>query len=305
MKNDPFFEQASLMLRVLPHIATEKCFALKGGTAINFFHRDMPRLSVDIDLNYMPIEPRDTSIKNISEALMRIKTKIMRSIPDVNVREGRTKEIKGIIKLFAQKSGAQIKVEPNLVLRGSIFQNIEKTLCKKAEDMFELSVSINTLSIADIYGSKICAALDRQHPRDLFDIKILLENEGITDDIRKAFVVYLASHDRPMNEIIDPIHKDIRAICKSDFQGMTSTPVQYEELIKTRKRLIKLIRDVLTKNERNFLISVKGGNPQWDLIALPDIEKLPAIQWKLINIRKMAKKKHAEAMAKLKSKLSM
>jgi hypothetical protein len=46
------------LIRVLPSIAEEACFALKGGTAINLFVRDMPRLSVDIDLTYLPVQPR-------------------------------------------------------------------------------------------------------------------------------------------------------------------------------------------------------------------------------------------------------
>ncbi|MFB3079791.1 MAG: nucleotidyl transferase AbiEii/AbiGii toxin family protein, partial [Lysobacterales bacterium] len=70
--------------------------------------------------------------------------------------------------------------------------------------MFEISATANTLGVADLYGGKLCAALDRQHPRDIFDVKILMENEGITDEIRTAFVVYLASHDRPMSELLDP-----------------------------------------------------------------------------------------------------
>ena len=47
--------QVQLLIRVLPSIAEEACFALKGGTAINLFVRDMPRLSVDIDLTYLPV----------------------------------------------------------------------------------------------------------------------------------------------------------------------------------------------------------------------------------------------------------
>lgn len=64
-----FYRQVALLVRVLPWVATEKCLALKGGTAINLFVRDMPRLSVDIDLAYLPIEPREASLQHISAAL--------------------------------------------------------------------------------------------------------------------------------------------------------------------------------------------------------------------------------------------
>jgi predicted nucleotidyltransferase component of viral defense system len=57
-----FKTQADLLLRVIPHIEKEKLFALKGGTAINLFVRDMPRLSVDIDLTYLPFDDRKTAV---------------------------------------------------------------------------------------------------------------------------------------------------------------------------------------------------------------------------------------------------
>jgi len=91
MKDSPFFKQAELMLRVIPHVAGEQCFALKGGTAINLFLRDMPRLSVDIDLTYLPIEPRDRSLKNITDALKRIATSIKQAMPLVRVQESKVK----------------------------------------------------------------------------------------------------------------------------------------------------------------------------------------------------------------------
>ena len=83
----PFLEQSALMLRALPYVAEEDCFALKGGTAINFFVRDMPRLSVDIDLTYLPIEPRDETLTKIGQALDRIKSRVLKGVPDVAVRD--------------------------------------------------------------------------------------------------------------------------------------------------------------------------------------------------------------------------
>ena len=112
MKNSPFFKQAELMVRVLPYVAVEKCFALKGGTAINLFLRDIPRLSVDIDLTYLPIEPREASLNNIHEALKRIAEAIRKFMPGAKVQEG-------ITKLFIITRDAQIKIEPNEVIRGT------------------------------------------------------------------------------------------------------------------------------------------------------------------------------------------
>ena len=64
-KNSQYYKQVSLLISVLPYVAKEKCFALKGGTAINLFIRDFPRLSVDIDLTYLPLELRPDALKNI------------------------------------------------------------------------------------------------------------------------------------------------------------------------------------------------------------------------------------------------
>lgn len=294
------------MLRVIPHVAAESCFALKGGTAINLFVRDMPRLSVDIDLTYLPVdEPRETALKKISEALSRIAATIRKAVPGSKVQESRAQKPERIAKLVVAVGQTRIKIEPNDVIRGSVFPIEEHDLTQHAEEVFELSVSARTLSIADLYGGKLCAALDRQHPRDLFDVKVLLENEGITDDIRKAFVVYLASHDRPINELIDPTRKDFRHIYEGEFSGMTVEEVEYADLIAAREALIETLKRELTNDEKAFLVSLKEGQPRWNLMGLEGIEKLPAVQWKLMNILKMSEKKRAESLEKLKRKFGL
>ncbi len=81
MKDTVFFRQAELLLRILPLIHKEEVFDLKGGTAINFFVRDLPRLSVDIDLTYLPVNERDFALNDIRNALIRISEEIQRRIP--------------------------------------------------------------------------------------------------------------------------------------------------------------------------------------------------------------------------------
>jgi len=78
------------------------------------------------------------------------------------------------------------------------------------------------------------ACLDRQHPRDLFDVRDLLANEGVNDALRKAFVVYLLSHHRPMSEILAPSRKDISDEFLRGFEGMTENPVSRDELMAAR-----------------------------------------------------------------------
>ncbi|MBU4484441.1 nucleotidyl transferase AbiEii/AbiGii toxin family protein [bacterium] len=296
MKNSPFFKQAKLMMSIMPLVMSEKCFALKGGSAINLFVRNLPRLSVDIDLTYLPIESRDITLKNIREALARVENKIKREISGV--------EVNCTTKLFVKYSNLLVKIEPNNVIRGSVFPCIDLSLSEGAEELFEMAFTAKTLSFADLYGGKICAALDRQHPRDFFDIKNLLENEGVTEEVRKAFVIYLASHNRPMNELINPNWIDFREIFERDFVGMTTLPVSYEDLVVARDNLIVQLKSSLTNNEKEFLLSIKKGQPDWNLMNIEGIDKLPAIQWKLLNIKKMPAKKHRESVKKLEKALS-
>jgi predicted nucleotidyltransferase component of viral defense system len=297
MEESLYHRQAKLLLHILPLIERYPVFALKGGTAINFFIRDMPRLSVDIDLAYTPIDDRATAIAAISDALEGLKADIGRLIVGSVVM---TKKLQGdTVTLMVRAAGIMVKVEPNLVLRGTLFEPARLSLQKRVEDLFGMSVSVRALTAAEIYGGKICAALDRQHPRDLFDIKLLLENEGITDATRRSFVVHLVSHDRPMAELLDPNFVDLKKTFAVDFEGMTFVRVSREELEDARAKLVKALREGLTGKERQFILSVKKGEPDWDLIELEGVHRLPAVQWKLLNIAKMDKAKHKEALRRL------
>ena len=77
MADNIYQKQAELLLRILPLVMREDVFALKGGTAINFFWRDYPRLSVDIDLTYMKVQKRDLSLLDISDRLASIEARIL------------------------------------------------------------------------------------------------------------------------------------------------------------------------------------------------------------------------------------
>jgi hypothetical protein len=155
------------------------------------------------------------------------------------------------------------------------------------------------LDKAELYGGKLVAALDRQHPRDIYDVKILFENEGITDDMRTAFVIYLAGHNRPIHEVLNPQPKDIQSAFENDFVGMTAKETTIDELMKIRTELFHMFPDILNDNERQFLLSIKKGQPEWDLFPVKELDKLPAIQWKLKNIEKLDQKKHTQQLDKL------
>lgn len=300
-RNSPYHSQVRLLMRLFPIISREPCFALKGGTAINLFVRDMPRLSVDIDLVYLPIEDYEQSYTNCTLALKRIGDAVAQEIAGSRVT---VSNAKNSLRLLIQANEVGIKVEISPVLRGCVFKSQLLTTQPGVEAEFGYA-EMNLLAIEDLYGGKICAALDRQHPRDLFDIKLLLENEGLTNGIRRAFLVYLISHNRPMAELLAPNRKNIRGIFRREFEFMAMQAVTVDQLEEVREQLIYLIHSGLTDDEKRFLISFKSIAPDWAIFGLEGVDKLPAVRWKLENLEKMPRVKHAMAMDGLRKSLKM
>jgi predicted nucleotidyltransferase component of viral defense system len=299
--NDTYRRQVALLVRVLPHIAAEPCFALKGGTAINLFIRDLPRLSVDIDLTYLPVEPRDQSLVAIEAALKRIAARIGASISGVRITE--SKADNAVTKLIVRADGVQIKIEVTPVLRGCVFEPEVRAVSPAVEDAFGFA-EIAVVSFADLYAGKIVAALDRQHPRDLFDVRDLLASEGIDDALRQAFIIYLVSHGRPMSEVLAPTRKDIADEFLRGFQGMTDHPVSQDELAAAREALIESIVGQMPDAHRHFLISFERGEPDWSLIGVPGAADLPAVRWRQQNLDQLPTDKRAALVARLEAVLS-
>ncbi len=299
-----YSDQVNLLISALPHVAKESCFALKGGTAINLFVRNMPRLSVDIDLSYLPVEERETSLKAIDTALNSIEVNIQKAIPASIINKSHITGTEYCNRLLISREGVTIKVEVTPVLRGSVHPPQEKEISAKAEKEFGYA-KIQILSFEDLYAGKLCAALDRQHPRDLFDIHYLLKNEGITENMKNTFLVYLISHNRPIAELLDPKPQDVSALYESELKGMTYEDVSLEELYKTRDNMIKKIREGLNADNRKFLLSLKEGTPNWELFAFPEAAALPAVRWKLQNLGKMTTGKKKEALRTLEKVLSL
>lgn len=298
--DEQYRRQVALLLRVLPHVAEETCFALKGGTAINLFVRDMPRLSVDIDLTYLPVEPRPKSLATIDAAMKRIAEAIRRGIRGSTIAMAR---VEGTVsKLTVRADNVQTKIEVTPVLRGTVYEPETRTVTEAVQDQFGFA-EIQVVSFADLYAGKLVAALDRQHPRDLFDVRDLLANEGITDELRRAFVVYMISHDRPMFEVLRPALKALDGEYAQGFEGMTETPVPLEVLSATRDQLITHIVDRMPQEHRDFLISFERGEPDWDLLGLPDVADLPAVKWRQLNLDKLTREKRTALVAALQDAL--
>ncbi|WP_258868132.1 nucleotidyl transferase AbiEii/AbiGii toxin family protein [Alkalilimnicola ehrlichii] len=237
--NPVYLDTARLLTQVAPLVFVDGTFALKGGTAINLFVRDMPRLSVDIDLVFTDHTlPRD-------QALTRINDAIRQAAERLNKRGFQTYAPiaeAGETKLLVRRDRIEVKIEANFVLRGTVQPVRQASLAPIARDVLMADLDIPVVSLEDLYGGKLVAALDRQHPRDLFDVMQLFEHEGITPGIRRAFVVYLVSHNRPVHEVLFPQLRDIRHDYRRNFEGMTAEPVPLDALLATRERLMREFR---------------------------------------------------------------
>ncbi len=300
-----YLDTARLLVRIAPAIFHDDTFALKGGTAINLFVRDMPRLSVDLDLAYRNYQlDRNTAIAHISASLRESATRLRSlgySVHAPTISDGNE------TKLLIQQGRIQVKVEANYVLRGTVAPVQHLALRSRASESLMADLRLPVVSQEDLYGSKLVAAMDRQHPRDLFDVMELLENEGITPGIRQAFVVYIASHDRPVHEVLFPALKDIRYDFTHGFLGMTEREVTRDELEGARARMIDTLHSQLSANERAFLLALVQNQPQWHLLNVPHASKLPALRWKMQNLASLQRAnpaKFAEQYAVLSTRFS-
>jgi len=280
--NESYKKQLSLLLDALPEVAREEDLALHGGTAINLFVRDMPRLSVDLDLTYVPIAERTESFSLINEALRsiekRLKALMKRSIVHLQEKQ---------LKLQIEYQRAQIKIEVNQINRGCLSAPITQTLCKKAQEELDAFCEIKVVPEAQLFGGKTIAALDRQHPRDLFDTKYLLEENHITDENKPGIILCLLSSNRPIYEILSPSRSNQRQAFENQFKGMSDEPFSYDDFEETREKLIIRINELLNNVDKQFLINFKKLSPEWDLY---DFKDFPAVQWKMKNLEVFKKK---------------
>ena len=279
--NEAYKKQVMLVLDVLPEVAKEDCFAMHGGTAINLFVRNMPRLSVDIDLTYVEIAERKETLDAINVALGRIKENIEKLRPSIRIEH---KE--NICKLQLNEHGITIKIEVNMVGRGLLGEATKAQLCETAQEQFDVFCTMPIVPMGQLYGGKICAALDRQHPRDLFDVKLMFENEGFTDEIKHGFLLGLVSSNRPTHEILNPHFLDQRTAFENQFEGMSAIEFNYDDYEATRLQLIEAVNASLDENDKAFLLSLNRLAPDWSIY---DYQDFPSVKWKLLNLDKFKK----------------
>ena len=305
MIDKSYIDTVRLLLESLPVIFETPRFAMKGGTAINLFIQNMPRLSVDIDVVYADYTtPRPAALKAISDGLNQTRKQLVKSGVDAQVAAtGKGDEI----KLFIRRGKTQVKVEVNHVFRGTVLPVEKRTLNAEARRVFTVDLSAPVLAPAELYGSKLVAAMDRQHPRDIFDVRGLYEQDGLSPEIIECFVCYLAGHNQPVHEVLFSNDTNLSTAFENEFVGMTQEPISLAQLQQTRAKLKRELPSKLTAAHREFLIGLVSGEPDWHLIKCPHLQQLPAIQWKMQNLAHLKKsnpKKFAQQGAELRSRFA-
>lgn len=293
--NEIYRNQVALLIRMMPLVYKITDFAVHGGTAINLFVKDMPRLSVDIDLTYLPLKNREESIQEINNSLLTLKQQIEKAIPGIRIIHKPK-----VFKLLCAKDEAMVKIEVNGTKRGIIGELEERELCLKAQKEFNMSCKARIVPISLLYGGKIAAALGRQHPRDLFDYMHM--EVASFSVVKNGFIFYLLGSDKPLIESLKPNLIDQKKAIINQFQGMSDIPFDYADFDNTRKMLIENVNHNLTVTDREFLLSFENGAPDWDRCYAGDLSGYPAIQWKVKNIltlKKTNQSKFNEGIEKL------
>ncbi|MCP3712857.1 nucleotidyl transferase AbiEii/AbiGii toxin family protein [Paraburkholderia sp. CNPSo 3274] len=294
--NDIYLDTVRLLLSIAPDVFDTPNFAMKGGTALNLFLQNLPRLSVDIDVVYTDHVPdRDAALKHIGEELARAKAAIERQ--GFHAKYSQTaangKQKGSDVKLTVFSDETSVKVEVNYVFRGTLLVPQSRQLVQAAREKFNVDVALPTLHEAELYGSKLVAALDRQHPRDIFDVMHMYEMFGLRGDFVDAFVGYVAGHDRPVHELLGASAKSLESAHDAEFVGMTLEEVSVETLQTVQARLHHELPRAITQQHREFLLSLVRLAPDWGLMPYAHLKDMPAIRWKLQNLEKL-KNRNAE-----------
>lgn len=304
--DNSYAQTVRLLLAVASDVFANEIFAMKGGTAINLFVQDMPRLSVDIDVVYLPwATPREAALRAIADEIAAIAARL--EALGLTSRAIASKGM-GDTKLIVENDTSQVKIEVNVVFRGAIMPTERRSLCARTAEMFSAELELPTLQPDELYGSKLVAAMDRQHPRDLFDVWNLYQSGGLSAATIECFVTYLAGHNRPTHEVLFCNEKEITDEFHNGFVGMTTgEPVPLETLLETRARLCADLPKLLTDKHRQFLVGLANAEPNWSLLACPYAADLPALRWKLANLETFRKSRPADFQKQareLESKLS-
>lgn len=237
--NPGYVDTVRLLLAIAPAVFASGRFAMKGGTALNLFVQEMPRLSVDIDLVFVDHRPdRPAALQTIALQLAQVQA----ALAGKGYRA----------HLPASAAGDDVK---------------------------------------------LVAAMDRQHPRDIFDVMHMLDHVGWQASVVDCFVAYLAGHNRPVHEVLFPRVKPLEPAFTNEFAGMTRDVIELDTLARVQARLLEELPRQLTAAHRDFLLTLVQGRPAWERMPIQHLHELPAIKWKLTNLAQLEKRSAARFAA--------
>ena len=293
MTDRAFVDATMLLVRIVPRVFATGRLALKGGTAINLYFDDAPRLSVDLDLVF-------TTLGLLREEALAAINAEMRRLVDALSADGLSATAAvaadlGEIGLVVSDGNAQVKVETNVVFRGTLLPPVVRPLSPGAVELLRAEAPATVVDRAEVFAGKFMAALDRQHPRDLFDVWRLYERGTVEPDMLSAFVVYLCGHNRPAHEVLDSPERLLAEDYERALVGLIRGEVPtLEALLASRARLRRDIVEGLAQSDRAFLAGFFNGEPDWSLLKYPHANELPALVWKRRNLEVFRSKRPDE-----------
>jgi predicted nucleotidyltransferase component of viral defense system len=286
-----YTDRVQLLVDILPTLGQEARFALKGGTAINLFEHDLPRLSVDIDLTWLPVHDFAEDAIRIAAALEGLADTLRARPLQLQVQASAPEGTRIVTRLVASRGRARVQIETTPVMRGTVHPVRNMVVRPKVEEAFGF-VSMQVLDFADLYAGKLAAALSRQHPRDLFDVGLLLDDERADEKLWRTFLVYLTCSPKPAWEMLAPREPvDFEATFDAHFRGMTAALTTAEQLLENRARLLTWMSGQLDEPSRAFLRSVEDERADFGLIGLPHARELPGVRRKLQNLARRSRQK--------------
>lgn len=283
--DNSYIETVRLMLRIAPHVFQTPDFAMKGGTALNIFLHDMPRLSVDIDISFINhTASRDEALRSIRQELQSLSERVEST--GLKAKLVSTMDADDV-KILIFRDTVNVKVEVNYIFRGTLLPPREARIAESAGRSFAVDFSIPALAREELYGGKLVAALDRQHPRDFFDVREMFLRDHFDAGVVDCFVCYLAGHKKSIHGVLFSKDEEITSLYEEQFVGMTTQPVSLAELQEARSNLRSALLANLQDRHKQFLLGLVRLEPDWNLMPFPHLRDLPALKWKILNLEKL------------------
>ncbi|MBN1628419.1 MAG: nucleotidyl transferase AbiEii/AbiGii toxin family protein [Thermoleophilia bacterium] len=277
-------------MRIHPYLGA--CLALKGGTALNLFYLDAPRLSVDADLNYVGTSGTDE--------LATVRSQVMAAATAVAEGQGYrvavTRDTHALSALTLSYHGIQgvqdtLKLEINYMYRTALGPSVERD----ARMTFGTPLHFRVVSLPELVGGKLVALLDRTAARDLYDAAALARVVDREDHfVRRVFVAMAGLLPRHLNDYrADRVERvSSRDIETNLYPVLASTdrPTRDEMLQKVVPWITRWL--ALDPEEQEFHDLLNSGVVRGSLLFPFDadmaaaVDEQPALLWKALNASK-------------------